>query len=890
MPDRKYVYLFEEGRAGMKELLGGKGANLAEMTNIGLPVPPGIIITTEACREFYRLGKQFPPGLEEEVRGKMRVLEEKTGKRFGDPQNPLLVSVRSGAVVSMPGMMDTVLNLGLNDQTVEGLARLAQNDRFAQDCYRRFLTMFGDVVLGIERSRFERVLEEQKEKRGVKYDYQVPAEDWRQMVAAYKRIIEQETGKPFPQDPLEQLFMAIYAVFNSWNNDRAIVYRKINKIPDDLGTAVNIQTMVFGNLGEDCATGVAFTRNPSTGVKELYGEYLPNAQGEDVVAGIRTPQPIARLKEDMPEVYEQFAGICELLDKHYRNMQDVEFTIERGKLYMLQTRNGKRTAQAALKIAVDMVDEGLITKEEAVMRVEPAHLDHLLHRRIDPDAKLAVIAKGLPASPGAASGKAVFDADEAEKLGNDGEKVILVRTETTPDDIHGIVAAQGVLTSRGGMTSHAAVVARGMGKPCVCGCEAIRIDYEAEEFRVNNVVVKKGDLISIDGAAGQVMLGEVPLIDPELSPEFRRLLAWADELRTLGVRANADTPADAAKAREFGAEGIGLTRTEHMFMAPDRVPIVQEMIMAAGIEERRRALDKLLPMQQGDFYGILKAMEGLPVTIRLLDPPLHEFLPNSEELAVELTRLRLTGGNPEEIKAKEEILKKVRALHEFNPMLGHRGCRLGITYPEIYEMQARAIFRATAQLVKEGRSVIPEVEIPLVGEVNELKITREMVDRVAAEVMEETGVKFEYAVGTMIEVPRAALVADEIAQEAEFFSFGTNDLTQTTFGFSRDDAEGKFLHEYVEKKILPDDPFMVLDRRGVGKLMQMTVELGRRTKPDLVIGICGEHGGEPNSIEFCHQSGLNYVSCSPFRVPIARLAAAQAKVKAQGVYAASHTV
>ncbi len=890
MPNKKYVYLFEEGRAEMKDLLGGKGANLAEMTRIGLPVPPGIIITTEACREFYRLGRQFPPGLEDEVREKMRVLEEKTGKRFGDPQNPLLVSVRSGAVVSMPGMMDTVLNLGLNDQTVEGLARLANDERFALDCYRRFLTMFGDVVLGIERDRFERVLEERKEEQVIKYDYQVPAEDWRQIVAVYKRIIEQETGKPFPQDPLEQLFMAIYAVFNSWNNDRAIVYRKINKIPDDLGTAVNIQTMVFGNLGEDCATGVAFTRNPSTGAKELYGEYLVNAQGEDVVAGIRTPMPISKLKEDMPAVYDQFAGICDLLDKHYRNMQDVEFTIERGKLYMLQTRNGKRTAQAALKIAVDMVNEGLITKEEAVLRVEPAHLDHLLHRRIDPNARLEVIAKGLPASPGAASGKAVFDADEAEKLGNDGEKVILVRTETTPDDIHGIVAAQGVLTSRGGMTSHAAVVARGMGKPCVCGCEAIRIDYEAGEFRVGDLVVKKGDVISIDGATGKVMLGEVPMIEPELSPEFRQLLEWADEIRTLGVRANADTPEDAAKAREFGAEGIGLTRTEHMFMAPDRVPIVQEMIMAAGEEERRRALDKLLPMQQGDFYGILKAMEGLPVTIRLLDPPLHEFLPNSEELAVELTRLRLAGGDPEEIKGKEEILKKVRALHEFNPMLGHRGCRLGITYPEIYEMQARAIFRAAAQLVKEGRRVIPEVEIPLVGELNELKITREIVDRVAEEVMKETGVKLEYVVGTMIEVPRAALVADEIAQEAEFFSFGTNDLTQTTFGFSRDDAEGKFLHEYVEKKILPEDPFMVLDRKGVGKLMKMTVELGRRTKPDLVIGICGEHGGEPNSIEFCHEIGLNYVSCSPYRVPIARLAAAQAKVKAKGAYAASQTV
>lgn len=879
MSSKKYVYLFEEGRAEMKELLGGKGANLSEMINIGLPVPPGLIITTQACVEFYRQGKNFPPGMEDQVREKMKVLEQKTGKKFFDPSNPLLVSIRSGAVFSMPGMMDTVLNLGLNDQTVEGLARLTGNERFAQDCYRRFLNMFGDVVLGIEHQKFERILEEQKEKRGIEHDHLLNAEDWRKVVAEYKKLIERETGRSFVQDPMEQLFMTVYAVFNSWNNDRAIVYRRINKIPDDLGTAVNIQMMVFGNMGEDCATGVAFTRNPSTGEKELYGEYLVNAQGEDVVAGIRTPIPISRLKEDMPEVYNQFERTCELLDKHYRNMQDVEFTIERGRLYMLQTRNGKRTAQAAIKIAVDMVNEGLITKEEAVLRVEPAHLDHLLHRRIDPTARLEVIAKGLPASPGAASGKVVFDPDEAEKRGNDGEKIILVRTETTPDDIHGIVAAQGILTSRGGMTSHAAVVARGMGKPCVCGCEVIQIDYGVGEFRVNSLVIKKGDLISIDGTTGQVMLGQVPLIGPELSDEFRQLLEWADEIRTLGVRANADTPADAAKAREFGAEGIGLTRTEHMFMAPDRLPIVQEMIMATTLKEREAALEKLLPMQQGDFYGILKAMEGLPVTIRLLDPPLHEFLPPAEELAVEITRLRLTGGQAKEIEAKEEILKKVRALSEFNPMLGHRGCRLGITYPEVYAMQARAIFQATVQLLKEGRRVIPEVEIPLVGEVNELAMLRQVVDREASEVKRETGVEFEYTVGTMIEVPRAALLADEIAREAEFFSFGTNDLTQTTFGFSRDDAEGKFLHEYVEKKILPEDPFIVLDRNGVGKLMKMTVELGRKTKPDLEIGICGEHGGEPDSIEFCHQIGLNYVSCSPFRVPIARLAAAQARVK-----------
>ncbi|HHW43662.1 pyruvate, phosphate dikinase [Desulfofundulus thermobenzoicus] len=878
MSGKKYVYLFEEGSAGMKDLLGGKGANLAEMTNIGLPVPPGMIITTEACREFYVHDRRFPPGMEDQVREMMTVLENKTGKRFGDPENPLLVSVRSGAPVSMPGMMDTVLNLGLNDRTVEGLARAADR-RFALDCYRRFLHMFGDVVLGIEHARFEHILDNCKQRRKVTYDHELQAEDWQQVVAEYKALIERETGQPFPQDPFEQLFKAIYAVFNSWNNDRAIVYRRINRIPDDLGTAVNVQVMVFGNLGNDCGTGVAFTRNPSTGDRELYGEYLLNAQGEDVVAGIRTPRSIADLKEEMPSVYDQFAATCELLEKHYRNMQDIEFTIERGKLYMLQTRTGKRTAQAAVKIAVDMVHEGLITREEAILRVEPAQLNQLLHRRIDPNAQLEVIARGLPASPGAAGGKVVFDADEAETLGNQGEKVILVRTETTPDDIHGIVAAQGVLTSRGGMTSHAAVVARGMGKPCVCGCEAIRIDYDRELFQVNDLVVKKGDFISIDGATGQVILGHVPMIDPELSPEFQELLQWADGVRSLGVRANADTPEDAARAREFGAEGIGLTRTEHMFMAVDRLPIVQQMILASTGDERQEALDRLLPMQEGDFYGILKAMEGLPVTIRLLDPPLHEFLPNAEELLVEITRLRLTGASEEEIGPKENLLKKVRALSEFNPMLGHRGCRLGITFPEVYAMQARAIFQATARLVSEGVKVFPEVEIPLVGEVKELAILRQLVDEVAEQVMKERGVTFEYSVGTMIEIPRAALLADEIAREADFFSFGTNDLTQTTFGFSRDDAEGKFLHEYVEKKILPENPFMVLDRAGVGKLMRMGVELGRSTKPDLLIGICGEHGGDPDSIEFCHQIGLNYVSCSPYRVPVARLAAARAKVK-----------
>ena len=878
MSGKKYVYLFKDGSAEMKNLLGGKGANLAEMTNIGLPVPPGLIITTEACRDFSAQGQAFPKGMEEQVCEGIAVLEEMLGRKFGDEQDPLLVSVRSGAPISMPGMMDTVLNLGLNDRTVEALAAGTGNERFALDCYRRFINMFGEVVMGVDHHKFERLLENRKENAGVYFDNQLPAKEWRKVVADYKSLILKETGKTFPQSPMEQLFMAVHAVFNSWNNDRAIVYRKINKIPDDLGTAVNVQAMVFGNVGNDSGTGVAFTRNPSTGEKKLYGEYLINAQGEDVVAGIRTPQPIDALKQDMPQMYKQFADICSLLEQHYRNMQDIEFTIERGKLWILQTRNGKRTAQAAIKIAVDMVDEGLITRDEAILRVEPGQLDQLLHRRIDPGAKLDIIARGLPASPGAASGAVVFDADLAEKMGQEGKKVILVSTETTPDDIHGIVAAQGILTSRGGMTSHAAVVARGMGKPCVCGCEALRIDYHKHLFEVAELVIKQGDMISVDGATGNVILGTVPMLDPVLSPEFRRLLEWADQVRTLGVRANADTPEDALKSREFGAAGIGLTRTEHMFMAQERLPIVQEMILAAGAAERNIALDKLLPMQQGDFYGILKAMDGFPVTIRLLDPPLHEFLPDMEDLMVEITTLRLRNGDREELRRKEDLLRKVRALHEANPMLGHRGCRLGITFPEVYAMQARAIFNATAQLVKEGYQPVPEVEIPLVIDKNELSSLREMVTGVAGEVMKAAGVEFHYTVGTMIEIPRAALLADEIAAYADFFSFGTNDLTQTTLGFSRDDAEGKFMQAYLDQKILADNPFMVLDRKGVGKLMKIAVELGRKTSPDLLIGICGEHGGDPGSIDFCHSIGLNFVSCSPFRVPIARLAAAQAAV------------
>ncbi|ABZ85011.1 pyruvate, phosphate dikinase [Heliomicrobium modesticaldum Ice1] len=890
---KKWVYLFEEGKAEMKSLLGGKGANLAEMTNIGLPVPPGLTITTEACNAYYDAGKNFPEGLMDQVKSALAEVEAKLGKKFGDAENPLLVSVRSGAVFSMPGMMDTILNLGLNDVTVKGLAQATQNDRFALDCYRRFIQMYSDVVLGASHADFEHILEEYRERQGVRFDNELSVESLNALIADYKAMVRRTTGQTFPQDPMAQLEGAVRAVFSSWNNDRARVYRQINRIPDNLGTAVNVQAMVFGNMGNDCGTGVAFTRNPSTGEKALYGEYLINAQGEDVVAGIRTPLHISRMQEELPECFEQFVEICGILERHYRNMQDIEFTIERGKLWMLQTRNGKRTAAAAVKIAVDMVQEGLISKEEAILRVEPEHLDQLLHRRIDPTAKLTVIATGLPASPGAASGKVVFDADEAEALGKAGEKVILVRMETTPDDIHGIVQAQGILTSRGGMTSHAAVVARQMGKPCVCGCEALRIDYNRGDFAVATAsggikTYRKGDIISIDGATGRVIEGVVPMLEPELTKEFRVLLDWADEIRTLGVRANADKPEEAEMARNFGAAGIGLTRTEHMFMAQDRLPIVQEMILAQSLEEREAALAKLLPMQQGDFYGILKAMAGFPVCIRLLDPPLHEFLPSLEDLLVDTTRLRCaietTDGDRkeallDELNEKEQLMKKVRALHEFNPMLGHRGCRLGITYPEIYAMQARAIFQAVVQLVDEGFDVEPEVEIPLVAEVKELAYLRKVVEETAAAVMTETGTKFHYTVGTMIEVPRAALTADQIAKEAQFFSFGTNDLTQTTFGFSRDDAESKFFGVYSERKLLSDNPFIVLDRDGVGSLMKIAVERGRATRPDLLVGICGEHGGEPSSIEFCHLIGLNFVSCSPYRVPIARLAAAQAAIQ-----------
>ncbi|HHY27794.1 MAG TPA: pyruvate, phosphate dikinase, partial [Desulfitobacterium dehalogenans] len=757
-----------------------------------------------------------------------------------------------------------------------------QNERFAYDSYRRFIQMFGDVVLEVEHHEFEKILEDAKEKQSVHYDSELTAESLKGVVAGYKKLIQRRTGSPFPLDPMKQLEQAILAVFRSWNNDRANVYRRINGIPDNIGTAVNVQSMVFGNMGNDSGTGVAFTRNPSTGERALYGEYLMNAQGEDVVAGIRTPQPIKSLEDENKAIYAQFVETSNSLEAHYRDMQDIEFTIERGRLYILQTRNGKRTAPAAIRVAVELCREGVISKEEAIARIEPGQLGQLLHRRMDSEAKLEVIAKGLPASPGAASGKIVFDADDAERLGHAGEKVLLVRTETTPDDIHGILAAQGILTSRGGMTSHAAVVARHMGKPAVCGCEALRIDYTHNTVTIDGITYPEGTLFSIDGATGRVIKGEVPMIDPELSEEFKELLGWADEIRTLKVLANADNPRDAQKARDFGAQGIGLCRTEHMFMDPARIPIVQDMILAQTLPEREEALAKLLPMQEEDFYGILKVMAGFPVTIRLLDPPLHEFLPNVEELVVDITKLKMKGDHEEELYEKEALLRKVRALSEMNPMLGHRGCRLGITFPEIYAMQARAIFQASARLVKEGYEIYPEVMIPLVIHVKELAKLRKVTEEAAQAVMAEQGVTFSYTIGTMIEVPRAALTADEVATAADFFSFGTNDLTQTTLGFSRDDAEGKFLPAYLEQNILENNPFAVLDRNGVGKLMKMGVKLGREANPNLKVGICGEHGGDPSSIEFCHQIGLNYVSCSPFRVPIARLAAAQAKVNNQG--------
>jgi pyruvate, orthophosphate dikinase len=884
---KKLIYFFGNGKADgtgtMKDLLGGKGAGLAEMTNAGVPVPPGFTITTEVCNLFYDLGKRVPEGLDGEMRDYMKKMEDALGGKFkfGDLDRPLLVSVRSGSKFSMPGMMDTVLNLGLNDKTISGLIRMSGNERFAWDAYRRFIQMFGNVVMGIEKEAFEHIIHETKKKRKLKLDIDMTAEDLKGLVAKFKARVKQVAKRDFPQDVWEQLIMARDAVFGSWNNPRAITYRKLNDIPGNLGTAVNVQAMVFGNMGDTSATGVGFTRDPSTGAKVFYGEYLTNAQGEDVVAGIRTPHPIADLEKEMPEVYKQLREITSRLERHYRDIQDFEFTVQEGKLFMLQTRTGKRTAHAAVKISVDMVQEGLITKEEAVLRVEPASLDQLLHPVIDPKAKVEVIARGLPASPGAASGKVVFTADEAVRLAKTG-KVILVRPETTPDDIHGMDAAKGILTARGGMTSHAAVVARGMGKPCVAGCESIRVDLKAEKFFVGKYTVKVGDFITIDGGTGRVIIGKVQTKDPEVSGDFGTLMKWADEVRTMGVRANADIPRDAKMARQFGAEGIGLCRTEHMFFAEDRLPIVQQMILANTTEGRENALAKLLPMQRSDFKGLFETMAGLPVTIRLLDPPLHEFLPKREELMVEIAVMQAKKASRAVIAKKEKLLHRVEELHEFNPMLGHRGCRLGIVYPEITRMQARAIIEAACELAKKGKKVVPEIMVPLVGMKKELEHQKELIKRTADEVMQKKGVKIEYLVGTMIELPRAALVADEIAKDAEFFSFGTNDLTQTTFGFSRDDA-GKFINSYTENGIMEKDPFQTLDQEGVGQLVKMGVQKGRATRKDLKVGICGEHGGDPASVEFCFKVGLNYVSCSPFRVPIARLAAAQAKLKEKGV-------
>ncbi len=876
----QHVYTFEEGDRSMKSLLGGKGANLAEMAGIGLPVPPGFTITTEACNLYLQSGENLWPELKEEILKNLKMLEKKTGRSFGG-ESPLLLSVRSGAVFSMPGMMDTILNLGLNPETVEHLAGESGDRHFALDCYRRFLQMFGDVVLQVGHHHFENVLTEARQKKEVDTDAELAEQDLEKIIDDFMDIIKKEAGREFPLDVEEQLFLAIEAVFMSWNTPRAVVYRQANKIPDDLGTAVNIQAMVFGNLGHDSGTGVAFTRNPSTGEPLIYGEYLLNAQGEDVVAGIRNPQPLEGLKDDLPDAYRQFIDTCRMLEKHYGDMQDIEFTIEKGKLYMLQTRTGKRTAPAAIRIAVDMVEEGLLNKEQALQRVEPAQLEQLLHWQIDPEAKMNYIARGLPASPGAASGKVVFDADQAHEMAQEGEKVLLVRPETTPDDIHGIIAARGVLTSRGGMTSHAAVVARGMGKPCVSGCEDLKIDLAKGVFYVGDQQYEEGELLSIDGTTGQVFLGEAPLIEPQFTEQFYELLGWADDIRRLKVRANADNPEDSRRAVELGAQGIGLCRTEHMFMAPERIPVVQKMILSSDPEKRKEALAELLPMQQEDFKGILKEMAGFPVTIRLLDPPLHEFLPDREELLLEVDRLSREGKDPEKLREKEELLQTVRALSEFNPMLGHRGCRLGLVYPEIYQMQVRAIFYAAFELLDDGfepGNLQPEVMIPLVGHFEEMERMKQLVEEAVEEIFEEKGTQIPYLVGTMIELPRACLVADQLAEAVSFFSFGTNDLTQTTLGYSRDDSEGKFLPFYLQQKILKTNPFAEIDVEGVGRLVEMAIEKGRQARPDLKLGICGEHGGDPASIHFFHAAGLDYVSCSPFRIPIARLSAARAVI------------
>ena len=893
-PAHKWVYLFEEGNGDNKSLFGGKGAGLCEMTRAGLPVPPGLIVTTEACNAFYANNKQFPDGMWEQVKEALTEIEKKVGKKFGDSKNPLLVSVRSGAAFSMPGMMDTVLNLGLNEETVHGLAEQTGNLRFSLDAYRRFASLFGEIVIGVAHEKFERVMDRFKGQTKGGKDTDLKPKDLSGIIAAQKEIMRAE-HHDIPDDPYEQLRVAIAAVFNSWMGRRAIDYRRINRIPDDLGTAVNVQAMVFGNMGENSGTGVAFTRNPSTGKKELYGEYLLNAQGEDVVAGTRTPNPISQLKKELPKVYEQFNAITQLLEKHYHDMQDCEFTIERGKLWMLQTRTGKRTGAAAVRIAVDMASEKLIDRATAVQRVTPEHLDQLLHPTVDPKTDARVLATGLPASPGAAQGQVVFSPDEAEEMAKDGAKVVLVRSETSPDDFHGMVAAQAIVTARGGMTSHAAVVARGMGKTCVCGASSLDVDYSQQQFTVDGEVVTKGEWITVDGSTGRVFLGKVPTIQPKLGPDFHELMTWADKFRRLGVRANADTPLDAKTARGFGAEGIGLCRTEHMFFGDQRLAAMREMILADGVGAREKALEKLLPLQRGDFVGIFREMAGFPVTIRLLDPPLHEFLPNIDELLSELAELKMALKQAktmvemdhllDEIDEKRNLLNHVNKIREANPMLGFRGCRLGLLYPEVTRMQCRAIFEAAIQVKGERKQVTLEIMVPLVSVSEELKQQADIIHDVAREVMGEHGMKFEYLVGTMIELPRACLTADRIAQHASFFSFGTNDLTQTTFGLSRDDS-GRFLPSYVDRKILSEDPFQVLDTEGVGELVRIGAERGRSVKPDLKVGICGEHGGDPRSISFCNEIGLNYVSCSPFRVPVARLAAAQAALEADAKAAA----
>ncbi len=894
----KWVYMFREGNKDMRDLLGGKGAGLAEMTRAGLPVPPGFTITTEACNAYSARGKEFPKGMWEQVLAAMKKVERATGKKFGDPKNPLLVSVRSGAKFSMPGMMDTVLNLGLNPETLQGIAQQTNNERFAYDAYRRLIQMFGRIVMGIEGRKFDAIFDQVKEEWRAKQDTDLDVNALKEVVRRYKELYRAELGEDFPDDPYEQLRLSIGAVFGSWMGKRAVEYRRLNKIPDDLGTAVSVVTMVFGNMGSDSGTGVAFTRDPATGENVLYGEYLANAQGEDVVAGVRTPLKIAQLKEVMPEVYQEFRDLAGKMEEHYREMQDLEFTVEHGKLYMLQTRTGKRTARAAIQIAVDMVKAGLITKKEAVQRVEPSHVVQMLMPRFDERAKDDaasrgdLLAKGLNASPGAATGLATFDPDTAAEWGRGGKPVILVRYETSPEDVHGMYASKGILTQHGGATSHAAVVARGAGLPCVAGCEGIRVDEGKKRFSVNGREIKEGEPISIDGTTGEVFAGEIKTIPPDFDQEIelQTLLSWADEFRRLQVWANGDYPRDAVRARAYGAQGIGLCRTEHMFFETERLPIVRKMILAKDKEERQQYLDQLLPIQKGDFVGILEAMEGLPVVIRLIDPPLHEFLPPFEELLTDVTRLReeirfmkrdgvSTSYQEAELEEKEDLLRAVEAMREQNPMLGLRGCRLGITMPEITVMQVRAIFEASCDLRRRGVDARPEVMIPLVGHVNELKNQRSLLEAEAKKVMDEQGVQVPYKFGTMIEIPRAALTAADIAEYAEFFSFGTNDLTQTTYGYSRDDAEGKFLLKYVEDKILPENPFQVLDRPGVGRLMRMAVEEGRKTRPTLEVGICGEHGGDPSSIEFCHQIGNDYVSCSPFRVPVARLAAAQAAME-----------